>query len=71
MRNRVSYVKVELPHTNQTKGDHIPHEQEYNTGHGISAIPNEVRREVQREPCQSEVQQKPVVHLLLEAALGW
>ena len=70
MRNMVSCVKVELPYNNLVKGDHIPHEQEYNTRHGLQAIPNEVRGEVRRRPRQSEVQQKPVVHLLLEAALG-
>ena len=67
----VSCVKVELPHSNFLKGDHIPHEQEYNTRHGLQAIPNEVRREIRRQPRQPEVQQEPVVHLLLEAALGW
>ena len=70
MRNRVSCAKVELPHNNLAKGDHIPHEQEYNTGHGISSIPNEVRREIRCEPRQPEVQQKSVVHLFLEATLG-
>ena len=70
MRDRVSCAKVELLHHNSLKGDHIPHEKEYNTRHGISAIPNEVRREIRRQPRQSEVQQEPVVHLLLEAALG-
>ena len=34
------------------------------------AIPDEVRRKIRRQPRQPEVQQKPVVHLLLEAALG-
>ena len=33
--------------------------------------PNEVCGEIWRQPRQSEVQQKPVIHLLLEAALGW
>ena len=71
MRNMVSWVIVKLPHQTSPKGDHIPHEQEYNTRHGLSAIPNEVRREIRRQPRQPEVQQEPVVHLLLEAALGW
>ena len=71
MRNRVSCAKVELPHNSLTKGDHISHEQEYNTGHGIPAISHEVRRKIRRQPRQSEIQQEPVVHLLLEAALGW
>ena len=43
MRNMVSWVIVKLPHQTSPKGDHIPHEQEYNTRHGLSAIPNEVR----------------------------
>ena len=47
-RDRVSYAKVELPHNNFTKGDHIPHEQEYNTRHGVSAIADEVCREIRR-----------------------
>ena len=71
MRDRVSCAKVELPHNNLAKGDHISHEQEYNTGHGIPAISHEVRRKIRRQPRQSEIQQEPVVHLLLEAALGW
>ncbi len=66
----VSWVIVKLPHQTSPKGDHIPHEQEYNTRHGLSAIPNEVRREIWRQPRQPEVQQEPVVHLFLEAALG-
>ena len=47
-RDRVSYTKVELPHHNSAKGDHIPHEQEYNTRHGVSAIADEVCREIRR-----------------------
>ena len=35
-------------HTNFTEGDHIPHEQEYNTRHGVSAIADEVCREIRR-----------------------
>ena len=46
MRNRASCVKVELPNNNLTKGDNIPHESKYNTGHEVSSIPNEVRREI-------------------------
>ena len=67
----VSRVIVKLPHQTSPKGDHIPHEKKYNTRHGLSAIPNEVHREIRREPRQPEVQQEPVVHLFLEAALGW
>ena len=66
-----SCVKVESPHSDFLKGDHIPHEQYYNTRHGIPAIPNEVRRKIWRQPCQPEVQQEPVVYLLLEATQGW
>ena len=55
-RDRVSCAKVELPHNNLAKGDHISHE---------------VCRKIRRQPRQSEIQQEPVVHLLLEAALGW
>ena len=65
MRNTVSHVKVELPHNN-LKGDHIPHEQEYNTRHGLQAIPDEVHRKIRCQPRQPEVQQKPFVHLLLK-----
>ena len=61
----VSRVIVKLPHQTSPKGDHIPHEQKYNTRHGLSAIPNEVHREIRREPRQPEVQQEPVVHLIL------
>ena len=67
----VSWVIVKLPHQTSPKGDHIPHEQEYNTRHGISAIPNEICGEIRCQPRQPEVQQKPVVYLLLETALGW
>ena len=67
MKDMVTWVIVELT---SPKGDHIPHEQEYNTRHGISAIPNEVCGEIRRQPRQPEVQQEPVVHLLLEEPLG-
>ena len=56
MRNMVSWVIVKLSHQTSPKGDHIPHEQEYNTRHGLSAIPNEVRREIRCQPRQSEVE---------------
>lgn len=39
MRNRASCVKGELPNNNLTKGDRIPHESEYHTGHKVSSIP--------------------------------
>ena len=71
MKDTASSVKVELRHNNLTRGGHILHEQEYNTGHGISAIPDEVCGEIRRQPGQPKVQQEPVVHLLLESPLGW
>ena len=37
---------------NFTEKRNIPHEQEYNTRHGISAIPNEVCGEIRRQPRQ-------------------
>ena len=63
--------KVELPHNNLTRGGHILHEQAYNTRHGVSAIPDEIRGELRGQPRQPEVQQEPVVHLLQEDPLGW
>ena len=39
---------MELRDNNLTRGGHILHEQEYNTGHGIQAIPDEVRGEIRR-----------------------
>ena len=71
MKDKASSVIVELPHTNCRRGDHILHEQEYNTRHGIPAIPDEVCGEIRRQPGQPEIQQEPVVHLLLESPLGW
>ena len=70
-RIRPSCDRVGVGDNNSTRGGHILHEQEYNTGHGISAIPDEVCGEIWRQPCQPEVQQEPVVHLLLEGALEW
>lgn len=69
MRDRVSCGKVKLSHQLIPEGDHIPHEQEYNTRYGLSAILYEVCREIRREPCQLKVQQEPAVYLFLEAAL--
>ncbi len=71
MKDKASSVIVEVADNNLTRGGHILHEQEYNTRHGISAIPDEIRREIRHQPCQQKVQQKPVVYLLLEGALGW
>ena len=58
MKDRALSVKVELSHNNLTKGGHILHEQEYNTGHGVQAILNEIRGKIRRQPGQPEVQQK-------------
>ena len=55
MKDKASSVKVEVADNNSTRGGHILHEQEYNTGHGVSAIPDEVRGEIRRQPCQPEV----------------
>lgn len=41
MKDRASSGIVEIAEHNCTRGGHILYEQEYNTGHGISAIPNE------------------------------
>ena len=71
MKDKASSVKVGVADNNLTRGGHILHEQEYNTRHGISAIPNEIRGEIRRQPRQPEVQQEPVVYLLLESPLGW
>ena len=70
MKDRALSVKVELSHNNLTKGGHILHEQEYNTGHGVQTILNEVCGEIRREPGQPEVQQKQVVYLFLAGPLG-
>ena len=70
MKDRARSVKVEVADNNLTRGGQILHEQEYNTRHGLSAIPNEVHREIRRQPRQPKIQQEPVVHLFLEAALG-
>ena len=71
MKDKASSVKVEVADNNLMRGGHILHEDEYNTGHGISAIPDEICGEIRRQPRQPEVQQEPVVHLLLEGPLGW
>ena len=55
MKDKASSVKVGVADNNLTRGGHILHEQEYNTGHGISAIPDEVRGEIRRQPGQPEV----------------
>ena len=55
MKDKASSVIVEVADNNLTRGGHIIHEQEYNTGHDVSAIPNEVRGEIRRQPGQPEV----------------
>ena len=70
MKDRVSSVIVGVADNNCTRGGPILHEQEYNTRHGVSAIPNEIHGEIRRKPRQPEVKQ-PVVHLLLEIPMGW
>ena len=70
MKDKTSSVIVRVVDNNCTRGGHILHEQKYNTGHGVSAIPDEIRREIRRQPGQPEIQQKPVVYLLLEETLG-
>ena len=71
MKDKTSSVIVGVGDNNVTRGGHILHEQEYNTGDGIQAIPDEVRGEIRGQPGRPEVQQEPVVHLLLEIPLGW
>ena len=71
MKDRALSDKVELPHNNLTKGGHILHEKEYNTGDGISAIPNEVCLKIWCKSSQSEIQQESVIYLLLACAVGW
>ena len=63
-------VKVELSHLTQPRGGHILHEKEYNTGHGVQAIPNEICGKIRRQPSQPEVQQEPVLYLFLAGSLG-
>ena len=52
---------VELRH--QPGKELKPHEQ-YNAGHEIPPVSAYLRAEVRRKPCQPQVQQKPVLHLL-------
>ena len=57
---------VELRH--QLRKELKPHEQ-YNTGHEIPPFSAHLRAEVRCKLCQPEVQQKPVLHLLLACPL--
>ena len=70
-KDEAASVKVELPYLNKTERGRILHEKKFNTGHGIPAILNEVRREIRRQPGQPDVQQEPVLYLLLACLLGW
>ena len=47
----VNHYLQNVADNNYTRGGHILHEQEYNTGHGVSAISDEICREVRRQPC--------------------
>ena len=67
MRDMVSCDKAELPHQLIRKRDHIPHGQENNTGHGISAIPDEERGELRlrvRQPVYPD-------YFTFRAAFSW
>ena len=61
MKDKASSVIVEVASNNRTRGGQIPYEQEYNTGHGISAILI-MHREIRREPCQPKVRREPVIY---------
>ena len=71
MKDRASSVIFEVAIQQCNERGHILNGQEYNTRHGVSAIPDEIRREIRRDPCQPEVQQEPVVYLLLDGSVGW
>ena len=67
MRDMVSCDKAELPHQLIRKRDHIPHGQEKNTGHGISAIPDEEHGELRlrvRQPVYPD-------YFTFRAAFSW
>ena len=67
MRDMVSCDKAELPHQLIRKRDHIPHGQEKNTGHGLSAIPDEERGELRlrvRQPVYPD-------YFTFRAAFSW
>lgn len=52
-------------------GGRILHEQEYNTGHGIPAVPDEIGGEIWRQPCRPEVQQEPILYLFPAGPPEW
>ena len=67
MRDMVSCDKAELPHQLIRKRDHIPHGQENNTGHGLSAIPDEEHGELRlrvRQPVYPD-------YFTFRAAFSW
>ena len=67
MRDMVSCDKAELPHQLIRKRDHIPHGQEKNTGHGLSAIPDEEHGELRlrvRQPVYPD-------YFTFRAAFSW
>ena len=67
MRDMVSCDKAELPHQLIRKRDHTPHGQEKNTGHGISAIPDEEHGELRlrvRQPVYPD-------YFTFRAAFSW
>ena len=67
MRDMVSCDKAELPHQLIRKRDHTPHGQENNTGHGLSAIPDEEHGELRlrvRQPVYPD-------YFTFRAAFSW
>ena len=67
MRDMVSCDNAELPHQLIRKRDHIPHGQENNTGHGLSAIPDEEHGELRlrvRQPVYPD-------YFTFRAAFSW
>ena len=67
MRDMVSCDKAELPHQLIRKRDHIPHGQENNTEHGLSAIPDEEHGELRlrvRQPVYPD-------YFTFRAAFSW
>ena len=65
----VSRVIVKLPHQTSPKGDHIPHEQKYNTRHGLSAIPKGTEWAVKRGISDGTNPTAPVTREQLAAML--
>lgn len=61
-------VMIELRDQSNERKCPLPHAQ-CNTGHALPAIPFGVRAEAWSQPSEPEVQQEPVVYLLLESAI--